>query len=466
MGRGPTGIIFFSAIWRVLVTAMAAQNLSADQLLANEARGNGIMHQPASASASMQPTWPITGTEQPVPVQPVWPSVGTSQPASARAAAHGVADWLSSAATAINDAITTAASQPSRKSKMAKPDAADSARGNKDSRRDRASPNRNEETVDATYVQDIVTGGLTAALKVMGEASDKRFKVLEEDVSHLHSGLSNVSAAAQQQSHDILGQSLELADLRNKVQDMEKNEEARKAEAEKLRAEQQQALQEMKQIAEQAKASAPLPPPGLQTPSRVSHAASSATTNAPSIPHEMRTEAILSGLGQGLTPDELLARAAEVLGRAGVDNTTHEPPTANFRATAVFIIFREAGQLRIASDKIRRINASYSDKRVWLDARRTRSENRPNRAIHRAVEALTELIDSVRRDGNTCPLAAEDLTKNMRKLTVEQKASGPVVCWWNVRLQELTFSEATQRCFAELGRAEDLAQISAWCSLE
>jgi hypothetical protein len=180
----------------------------------------------------------------------------------------------------------------------------------------------------------------------------------------------------------------------------------------------------------------------------------------------LRTEAILAGLGNGLTGEQVVARANEVLQQAGVEPSTHEPPTANYRGTAVFISFKQPGQLRIASNKIRRINTSFDGRSTWLDARRTQTENRPNRAIHSAAEALGDLIASIAGDGTSCPLAATDLVKNMRKLTIENKEHGPVVCWWNVRLEELTFSEPIKRLFADFGRSDDLDQIAAWCSLE
>ena len=180
----------------------------------------------------------------------------------------------------------------------------------------------------------------------------------------------------------------------------------------------------------------------------------------------MRTEGILAGLGDGLSNDDIIARATDVLRRAGVPAQSHAGLSSNIRGTAVFICFKEPGLLRLAADKVRRLNVSFDGRRVWLDARRTRAENKPARAIHRAAEALRDLLASLQAEGLQIPFQAEDLTKNMRKLSLQNKQNGPTLCWWNARLQELTFSDGCIQSLKNLGRDTDLDQISAWCSLE
>ena len=118
---------------------------------------------------------------------------------------------------------------------------------------------------------------------------------------------------------------------------MEKAEADRLADGERVRADQLIALNEMKQLAEQAKASVAAgssPPPGLRSPHSRASFASTAPTATPgnnSLPHELRTEAILAGMGEGLSSEESLARATDVLQRAGVHPSTHDCVSSNLR---------------------------------------------------------------------------------------------------------------------------------------
>ena len=385
---------------------------------------------------------------------------GSEPPAqTVNSAGKGVTDWLANAATAVSDAIAAAASQTSRKSKMPRPATADA--GNK------RSPERNDaDKIDAEYVQDMVSSGLGAAMKVMGEATHQRFRKLEADIAEVKTAVQNITGVVEQaKSHGE-----EIQDLRARLISIEKAEANRQADSDRVRHEQLQTLNEMKQLTEQAKTIASnftATPPAL--PGRTNLATSTASTTTPSaaaVPHEMRTEGVIAGLGEGLTCDDIIARATDVLQRAGVEASSHSGLSSNVRGTTVFLCFNEPGLLRLAADKVRRLNASFDGKRVWLDARRTRAENKPARAIHRAAEALHDLLASVQAEGLHAPFQTADIIKNMRKLALQNKQNGPAICWWNVRLQEVTFSTECIQAFKNLGREADLDQISAWCSLE
>ena len=130
--------------------ASASSFSSAAEILANEARGNNV---------------PGAGHNRAVP-----PSAPISS------AGKGVTDWISNAATAVSDAIAAAASQTSRKSKIAK-----SKTGETPSK---TSPERTDvDKIDAECVQNMVSSGLGAAMKVMGEATHQRFRKLEADIA-------------------------------------------------------------------------------------------------------------------------------------------------------------------------------------------------------------------------------------------------------------------------------------------
>ena len=110
-------------------------------------------------------------------------------------------------------------------------------------------------------------------------------------------------------------------------------------------------------------------------------------------------------------------------------------------------------------------------KRIWLDARRTREENKPARCIHKAVEALSDLNDSIqnnrfRQPGPQPPYPTEVLTKDMKRFSVRTGEHGATICYYDPRRSEIVFTPVAIKAYTDIGRQSDLDQISAWCSLE
>ena len=159
-----------------------------------------------------------------------------------------------------------------------------------------------------------------------------------------------------------------------------------------------------------------------------------------------------------------MTRAAEILTQAGVPDEWHDGVTANNRGTAIFISFKEASQLRLASNKIRRLNVRFGEAKPWLDARRTRAENRPSRCIHKAAEAIEELHQNISRAGASPPFS--NITKNMKHLCVQSGEGGPTVCFFDARKSELVWTQAAQEAYTALGKEAELGQIAGWCTLE
>ena len=181
----------------------------------------------------------------------------------------------------------------------------------------------------------------------------------------------------------------------------------------------------------------------------------------------MRTEAILSGLGKGIDTDTLMQRAAEAFQAAAIPEDWHWEMAPNNRDTAVFVTFKDAASLRLAANKIRRASISHgAGIRAWLDARRTRAENKPSRAVHMAAEGLVDLAAICLREGIAAPIERENIEKDMRRLTITRGARGQAICWWNTKLQELAWSEDFKQLCGGINKSSDLEQISAWCSLE
>ena len=104
--------------------------------------------------------------------------------------------------------------------------------------------------------------------------------------------------------------------------------------------------------------------------------------------------------------------------------------------------------------------------RVWLDARRTKAENKPSRAVHIAMEGISDLLSICQREGHQLPFQLGDLKKDMRKLAITKGDKAEYVCWWQNRTEEIIFGKSTKEAFQALGKDSDLEQIAAWCAVE
>ena len=108
--------------------------------------------------------------------------------------------------------------------------------------------------------------------------------------------------------------------VRQTVNQLAASEVARKTEHEKMRTESLSVLADMKQLRDSAAASAASPAaapalPGLRQPrfSVGSSFAASSSSSTKSTPFEQRTEVIISGLGEGLSEEQLPDKAIAAL---------------------------------------------------------------------------------------------------------------------------------------------------------
>ena len=99
-------------------------------------------------------------------------------------------------------------------------------------------------------------------------------------------------------------------------------------------------------------------------------------------------------------------------------------------------------------------------------ARRTREENRPARTVHKAAEALSEMNTAILREGGQVPFATETLFMDLKRFASKNGEQGEILCFYQPRMQELQFTPVAKAAFGQIGKLEDLDQISAWCSLE
>ena len=63
-------------------------------------------------------------------------------------------------------------------------------------------------------------------------------------------------------------------------------------------------------------------------------------------------------------------------------------------------------------------------------------------------------------------MQTEDICKHLRRLTITNGTADKVICWWNNKLQEISWSTEFLTACAAINKQSDLEQISAWCSLK
>ena len=161
-----------------------------------------------------------------------------------------------------------------------------------------------------------------------------------------------------------------------------------------------------------------------------------------------------------------MQKVKTTLAIAAIPDTWYAEISFNRRGTAAFIMFNAPGLLRQARQYIQQAQiVGTNGKHVWLDARRTREENRPARAVHRTYEGITELCAAIRQAGKTPPIKVEDLKKNLRKYSIDT-AEGDSIGWYNVRTSTFQWTRSTIENFAKIERDEDLEQVAAWASIE
>ena len=318
----------------------------------------------------------------------------------------------------------------------------------------------------STFVQEVVAAGLQAAMTSMSDTFDARFRTLEQDVQavskHQQIIIQNVTAVQHQAATRT-----ELHQVAAQVEVLNKAEATRNQDFENLRQESLQTLADMKALQTKLNesASSVAPPPGL---SAARGPPSSSSSKSNSTPHELRTEGLMAGLGDGLTEDQIIAKAREVLNSAQINPAWYSGISTNRRNTVAFIYFVEPGALKLTASKVRAANLfGNTNKRIWVDARRTREENRPARTVHKTAEGLADLHSTIEAAGGTAPYQAATLFKDMRRYQIRDKDDkGELIAFFNARRSEVEFSAAAVQKYSLLNRKEDLDQIAAWAGLE
>ena len=154
-------------------------------------------------------------------------------------------------------------------------------------------------------------------------------------------------------------------------------------------------------LAEQALAAigAAGPPPGLGATSAAASSSQGTTPAAQETPYEQRTHAVLGGLGWDETADRLMQVALSTLEKAGVKTETYNAFTAivsrNNEGSTAQLVFRTPAELAAAKLLVRSAQCKgWSGKLIWLDAKKSRTEMKPARLVHRIAQVLQDFEDS------------------------------------------------------------------------
>ena len=119
-----------------------------------------------------------------------------------------------------------------------------------------------------------------------------------------------------------------------------------------------------------------------------------------SIPYDQRTIARIGNLGWDTEADLIIARAKDVLQKAGVDDGQFRGLSAPRRKGSMAeLVFMSAASLQAARVLVQSLQMSFPEGHgmVWLDARLERSETRPARLVHRAAEMMED-VEAKRED--------------------------------------------------------------------
>ena len=204
------------------------------------------------------------------------------------------ASWMTSAGNAVTEALTASKGRTQKLRKVSQ------------SSTNESDKTRSEETeVTTSYVQGMVAEGVAAAMRVMGNATDQRFKGIETSLQRMQGIVTNMSDRLEDLAGTTTPAPEEINKMRLQIEEAQEREEQRQAKWKRLQAESQKQVQEMKTLRDEVKAAAAAAaasvtlPPGLGSPARTSasrNSESNSSSSTAKIPYEDRREAIIADL--------------------------------------------------------------------------------------------------------------------------------------------------------------------------
>ena len=240
----------------------------------------------------------------------------------------------------------------------------------------------------SSMVSDMVQAALKSALTGMGEAIEVHITAASTRLDVHDEKHKETDVKLNYTNAQLVKQEEQIGKLINDVGFLRMEAEASSARA---------------LVAEQALAAigAAGPPPGLGAAGTGSASSSAAGGSQPAheTPYELRTHAVLGGLGWDETAERLMTVAQSTLTKAGVDTATFSAITAivsrNNEGCTVQLVFRTAGELAAAKLLVRAAQCKgWNDKNIWLDAKKSRTEMKPARLVHRIAQVLTDFEEA------------------------------------------------------------------------
>ncbi len=274
------------------------------------------------------------------------------------------AGCVTAAGTAVTEALTASNGRGQKLRRVSQNDASD---------------HRGEDAdITTGYVQQMVAEGIAAAMKVMGNATDQRFKSVETSLFKMQGQITTMAEMLDAVAETATPAPEEIEKLKQHLEEAQEREQLRNAEWQRLQSEGQKYVAEMKAIRDEVKAAAAEPaatpphskwgPAGSSTRFRESNA-----SNSPKkVRFEDRRDAIMANLGEGLSPKEHLEKVKTTLAIAAVPDTWYTEISFNRRGSAACIVFNAPGLLRQARQYLQNAQVKGANgKSVWIDARRT-----------------------------------------------------------------------------------------------
>ena len=228
------------------------------------------------------------------------------------------------------------------------------------------------------HVEEMLKAGMSAVATVV----ETRIATVETSVVDLSSKHAQLESRVRKAEELLARQSHDVDSLRKALDVHERSCAERFAALEKRQSEQADILD---------KITLPVPQNNSSSgPGSNSNSQSVANTN-PDIPYEQRTVAKIGGF-QFDTPDkDMVSFASEKLTEAGVLADAYRHLHCPFtKGSWVLLTFSCPSQLQDARMAFQSKAFVHNDRKIWLDAAKTKAELKPARIIHRAYTALSE----------------------------------------------------------------------------
>ena len=227
-------------------------------------------------------------------------------------------------------------------------------------------------------VEEMMQAGMGAIATVV----ETRFTVVESSVVELTGKNTELEDRVRKCEDTIARQARDIDSLRKTLADHERSCADRFASLEKRQSEQAAILDKIVTPGNHESTGS------SSNSASVSHTAPNANSD---VPYELRTVAKIGGFEYDTPSKDMVTFASEKLAEAGVSSETFRHLHCPFqKGSWLLLTFTSPSALQDARMALQSKAFLHNDRKIWLDAAKTRSELKPARIIHRAFTALSE----------------------------------------------------------------------------